>query len=187
MNTLAKVLTTVLLITVAAHSVAFAAVAPQTLEHAAAIRACGQINEFQPVEVVNTVSDGRGNSLVWLNDADGDLWLCNADRNGNVYANDIMAGDMLNGEGLDELLRQNTIDGEELDVLAPQVVAEHICRISAPEQPAQVVSTAPDGMNDYTVFVQGAGNDVYLCNASGNAEIFSFVQIGEPLNTGSSS
>jgi hypothetical protein len=152
-------------------------------EHAAAARACSQINEYQPARFVSAVNDGRGNLVVWVRDTDGDLWMCNADRTGNVYANDIMAGDMLNEEGLDRLLTENVFDDlGAIERQEPKVIAESICRISAPEQPAQVISTAPDGMNDYTVFVRDAGNDVFICNASGDAEIFSFVEIGRPLN-----
>ena len=47
--------------------------------HASAVHACTIANASQPVDFVAEVGDGRGGSLVWLTDADANLWLCNAD------------------------------------------------------------------------------------------------------------
>jgi hypothetical protein len=167
-------------------SVAYAAPAPQIREHGVAISVCSRFNDYQPAEAVRVVPDGRGNSLVWIDDADGDLWLCNADNHGNIYANNMMAGDMLRGHGLDRLLTLPAALAGDAATNEPQAVAERICRLAAPEQPARAFSTTPDGMDDYTVFVRDAAGADYLCNASGNAEIFTFVRIGVPLNQGPS-
>jgi hypothetical protein len=53
--------------------------------HGVAIKACSTVNPSQPVQVVTAVDDGTGigYSLVWLNDKDGNLWLCDADDVGN--------------------------------------------------------------------------------------------------------
>jgi hypothetical protein len=56
------------------------------------IKACSTVNPSQPVSVVNAVDDGSGIgfSLVWLNDKDGNLWMCDADAIGNVYSYSIV-------------------------------------------------------------------------------------------------
>lgn len=42
--------------------------------------------------MLNAVDDGSGIgfSLVWLNDKDGNLWMCDADAHGNVYSYSII-------------------------------------------------------------------------------------------------
>jgi hypothetical protein len=61
--------------------------APADPDHDAAIKACSTVNPAQPVTVLSAVNDGSGIgfSLVWMNDKDGNLWMCDADANGNVY------------------------------------------------------------------------------------------------------
>ncbi len=61
--------------------------------HEVAIKACSTVNPSQPVKVVNAVDDGSGIglSLVWLTDKDSNLWMCDADADGNVYAYTIVA------------------------------------------------------------------------------------------------
>ena len=65
--------------------------------HEVAIKACSTVNPSQPVSVVNAVDDGSGIgfSLVWLNDKDNNLWMCDADAEGNVYSYTIVASDLL--------------------------------------------------------------------------------------------
>ncbi len=69
--------------------------------HDAAIKACSTVNPSQSVKIVNAVEDGSGIglSLVWLNDKDGHLWMCDADAEGNIYAYTIVASDLLEGGG----------------------------------------------------------------------------------------
>ena len=50
-----------------------------TEPHASAVKACTTASAAQPAAFVASVDDGRGGSLVWLTDADANLWLCNAD------------------------------------------------------------------------------------------------------------
>ena len=56
---------------------------PAETGHEAAIKACSTVNPTQPVTVLSAVDDGTGIgfSLVWLNDKDGNLWMCDADGN----------------------------------------------------------------------------------------------------------
>ncbi len=67
--------------------------------HASAVHACTTANASQPVDFVAAVDDGRGGSLVWLTDADANLWLCNADADGHIFAYSKMIGDLLEGAG----------------------------------------------------------------------------------------
>ena len=63
------------------------------------MHACTTANASQPVDFVAAVDDGRGGSLVWLTDADANLWLCNADADGQIFAYSKMTGDLLVGAG----------------------------------------------------------------------------------------
>src|SRR3990170_6082333 len=98
--------------------------APAETGHEAAIKACSTVNPSQPVKIVNAVDDGSGIgfSLVWLHDKDGNLWLCDADANGNVYSYSIVTKDLLAGAGGEliglQLASDGTYEGE------PQKIAE---------------------------------------------------------------
>src|SRR5512145_3023450 len=73
--------------------------APADAGHEAAINACSTVNPAQPVTVLSAVNDGSGIgfSLVWMNDKDGNLWMCDADANGNVYTYSLIGKDLLKG------------------------------------------------------------------------------------------
>jgi hypothetical protein len=62
---------------------------------------------------VNAVEDGSslGFSLVWLNDKDGNLWMCDADDGGKVYSYAMVTGDLLDGDGPDMIGLQLASDG----------------------------------------------------------------------------
>src|ERR1041384_7355043 len=77
-----------------AFATAHAETQPVATSHETAIKACSTVNPAQPVEIVNAVEDGSGIgfSLVWLNDKDGKLWMCDADDDGNVYSYTLDAG-----------------------------------------------------------------------------------------------
>jgi hypothetical protein len=67
--------------------------------HASAIKACSSASAHGPAAVVTAIDDGRGGSLVWLTDANANLWLCSADTDGHIYAYPMITGDLLNGAG----------------------------------------------------------------------------------------
>ncbi len=100
---------------------------PAAAGHEAAIKACSTVNPAQPVSVVNAVDDGSGIgfSLVWLNDKDGNLWMCDADSDGNVYVYSILTGDLLEGAGGETIGLQLTADGGLEG--EPQAIAEKVC------------------------------------------------------------
>ena len=86
---------------VASAALAFATAHAETKPVVTAIKACSTVNPTQPVEIVNAVEDGSGIgfSLVWLNDKDGNLWMCDADSDGNVYSYSLVTQDLLDGAG----------------------------------------------------------------------------------------
>lgn len=151
--------------------------------HEAAIKACSTVNPSQPVSVVNAVDDGSGIgfSLVWLNDKDGNLWMCDADADGNVYVYSLLTGDLLEGAGGEliglQLTADGGFDGE------PQAIAEKVCVAHAGEG-GKVLAIAPDGLEvdpGFVIFVQNAAGETYLCNATGDAMIWAFDPVGDPL------
>jgi hypothetical protein len=149
----------------------------------AAIKACSTVNPTQPVTIVNAVDDGSGIgfSLVWLNDKDGNLWMCDADADGNVYVYSLLTGDLLEGAGGEliglQLTADGGIDGE------PQAIAEKVC-VAHMGEGGKVLAIAPDGLEvdpGFVIFVQNGEGVTYLCNATGDAMIWAFEPVGDPL------
>jgi hypothetical protein len=173
---------------VAALSVAAIALAPANAKtgetgHAAAIEACSTANSVQPVEALGAVEDGSGIgfSLVWLNDAEDRLWMCDADSDGFVYSYSLVTDDLLKGTGPELIGLQPASNGGYED--QPQTVAETIC--AAYLDGGTVLSSRPDGLSDgpgYVVFVEDGAGALYLCNATGDAMVWAFEPIGDPLS-----
>jgi hypothetical protein len=173
---------------IAALSLAVLAVSPANAEagaadHAAAIEACSAVNPFQPVEALGAVDDGSGIgfSLVWIGDAEDRLWMCDADAEGFVYSYSLMTADLLEGTGPELIgLTPASNGGFEDD---PQAVAEKVC-VASLEDGGTVLSSRPDGLGadpGYAIFVESEAGDLYLCNATGDAMVWAFEPIGEPL------
>lgn len=151
--------------------------------HEVAIKACSTANPSQPVSVVNAVDDGSsiGFSLVWLTDKANNLWMCDADAEGNVYSYTIVAKDLLSGGGPEliglQLASDDSYDGQ------PQDVAAKVC-VAYLKGGGEVVHINPDGLDiapGFVVFVKDSSGHTYLCNATGDAGVWAFEAIGEPL------
>lgn len=152
-------------------------------DHAAAIKACSTVNPSQSVNVVNAVDDGSGIgvSLVWLTDNDNNLWMCDADAEGNVYAYTIVASDLLKGAGPELIGLQLTSDGTYGG--NPQDIAAKVC-VAYLKDGGAVVHVAEDGLDlapGFIVFVKDGSGHTFLCNATGDAGVWAFEPIGEPL------
>lgn len=160
-----------------------ASATPGETGHEAAIEACSIVNPSQPVSVLNAVYDGSGIgfSLVWLTDNDGWLWMCNADADGGIYSYSVVTGDLLQGEGPELIGLQLTSSGGYGG--EPQTVAEKVCAAYLGEG-GNVLLSAPDGFPadpGFIVFVQDAGGFNYLCNATGDAMVWAFEPVGDPI------
>lgn len=166
-----------------AFATAHAETQPVATNHETAIKACSTVNPAQPVEIVNAVEDGSGIgfSLVWLNDKDGNLWMCDADSDGNVYTYSLVTQDLLDGAG-PEMIGLTEADFSQVD---PQETAEKVC-VAYLTQGGKVLASAPDGYAQdpgFAVFIK-ANEDggTYLCNATSDAMIWAFEPIGDPLS-----
>lgn len=166
-----------------AFATAHAETQPVATNHETAIKACSTVNPAQPVEIVNAVEDGSGIgfSLVWLNDKDGNLWMCDADSDGNVYTYSLVTQDLLDGAG-PEMIGLTEADFSQVD---PQETAEKVC-VAYLTQGGKVLASAPDGFEQnpgFAVFIK-ANQDggTYLCNATSDAMIWAFEPIGDPLS-----
>jgi hypothetical protein len=149
-----------------------------------AIKACSTVNPLQPVSVVSSVADtsGIGFSLVWLSDKENNLWLCDADAEGKVYSYSLMTSDLLAGGGPEliglQLASDGGLDGE------PQVIAEKVC-VAYLTDGGEVVASEPDGLDldpGFVVFVKDEKGGLHLCNATGDAAVWAFEPIGDPLS-----
>ncbi len=151
--------------------------------HDKAIQACSTVNPAQPVEAIGAVDDGSGIgfSLVWITDAEDRLWMCDADSEGFVYSYSLVNDDLLEGAGPELIGLKPASNGGYED--QPQTVAETICAAYLTEG-GTVLSSRPDGLSEdpgYAVFVEDKGGALYLCNATGDAMVWAFEPIGDPL------
>jgi hypothetical protein len=189
----------------------------------AAVQACMDLNEYAPTELVDAVDDGLGDYLVWVKDRDGDLWMCNANADGAVYANVIMEGDLLEGDGMRMISNDQPAEQEggggrgrpdfqhltNMDDLAiqdrsrpdfghedgtsgggsgggsvdPAANAEAVCAaVGASVESMQIVATVEDGLGDYLVWLQNDDSELWMCNASTEAEVYAFEPVDYPIN-----
>jgi hypothetical protein len=155
--------------------------------HAAAVKACMSADGLQSATLVAAVDDGRGGSLVWLYDTGTALWLCNANQDGKVFALAQMTGDLLKGAGA--YLINSDEDGEgdgEAPEKTPIAIAELACQAYLDNE-GKVVGSGPDGLNGewvpgFLVFIE-ADNGLFLCDATGDAQVWAFAEIGDPVTT----
>jgi hypothetical protein len=159
----------------------------ETDVHASAVQVCTTANASQPVEFVAAVDDGRDGSLVWLTDSDANLWLCNADAEGHVLAYTKMIGDLLEGAGANLVnIEPATNEGEVgIPEKDPLSVAASACQAYLSDGPGKVVGSGPDGLDGdwvpgYYVFIEAA-NGLFLCDATADAQVWAFAEIGDPL------
>lgn len=146
-----------------------------------AINACLDVNEYLPAEAIEVVQDGLGDWLVWIEDKDTDLWMCNASEDGAVYANVMMEGDLLAGSGFD-MINYSETAGRGLR-LGPASTAELLCAaIGNTIEDMDVVETVDDGLGDYLVWLENTTGDLWLCNASADAKLYAFEPVDYPLN-----
>jgi hypothetical protein len=137
--------------------------------------------------MVTAVEDGRGRSLVWLTDADTNLWLCSADAGGLVYSYDLIFDDLLRGAG-GKLLPPVSVDRGGKPVLPadPGGIAQSACRAYLKDASSTVLRSGMDGLKGdwipgYFVFLQADSGETFLCNATANAQVWVFAEIGAPL------
>jgi hypothetical protein len=168
---------------------ALAAVSP----HEAAVKACAVHGDSGPARPVTAIADGRGGSLVWLTDADTNLFLCSADADGHVYAYSMIFDDLLQGAGA-SFVEPLYIDGAGKPVAGasdPLAVAEHACQAYLAGEAGKVVgkiaSKGADGLDDawlpgYFVFIETEAGETFLCDATSNAQVWAFHRIGKPLS-----
>jgi hypothetical protein len=138
----------------------------------AAFEAC--LAQAHAAAAVTAVDDGRGGSLVWLTDQDNNLWLCNADADGRVYAYSMIFDDLLAGAGA-SLVTPIILDRDGKPVSPPPdplATAELACR----------AYLNANWLPGYYVFLETEAGETFLCDATANAQVWAFARIGEPLD-----
>lgn len=152
---------------------------PDGVEKAEA--ACTAMNQYGPVEVVKAVEDGLGDWVIWVKDKDGDLWMCNASSAGAVFTNVLMQGDLLKGDG-PALIGFQPVANRSGSVNRAEV-AEALCAaVGSYIEEMQVVVTVEDGMGDYLTWLKNGNDELWACNASGDAKLYDFEAVDIPLN-----
>lgn len=145
-----------------------------------AVNACTGMNDYAPTEVVEVVDDGLGDWLIWVKDKDGDLWMCNASDEGAVYANVLIEGDLLEGIGIDLISYSQVGDHSSR---RPAATAEAVCAaVGDLIEDLTVTATVSDGLGDYLVWLENANGELWMCNASADAKLYSFEPVDIPIN-----
>jgi hypothetical protein len=148
-----------------------------------AVDACIEHNESGPPSVVQAVGDGMGDWLVWLQDGDGGLWSCNADGAGLVYANVMVPGDLLDGNGAEFLQPAPRLVGS--DSGEAEARARDLCfGVAGLTQEVQLIASTQDGLGDTLVWLRMADGQLWMCDASAEAQLFVFEPVGVPLDEG---
>jgi len=173
----------------------FAGVEENAAGRDTAVQACIDYNEYAPAQLVEAVEDGLGDYLVWVEDVDGDLWMCNANADGAIYANIMMEGDLLQGEGPQMIGFQPTGNRERPSFggddgggqtgggADPVSQAESLCAaVGETIEEMQVIATVEDGLGDYLVWLQNGNDELWMCNASSEAELYAFEPVDYAIN-----
>jgi hypothetical protein len=148
----------------------------------AASEACLSFNQYGPGQVVQAAGDGLGDWIVWVRDKDNDLWLCNASSDGNVFANALVRGDLLNGRGGQAVALTPVTNARS--IAAGAETAARLCAAAGRKVEAtKVVATVEDGTGDYIVWLAASDQSYWLCNASADAKLYVFERVLSPLNT----
>ncbi len=143
-----------------------------------AIAACLDYNGYKPANLRDATEDGLGDWIVWVKDKDGDLWLCNANGKGDVYANVVMNGDLLKGQG-DELVA-NAGGGPHP---GPAESAERLCAaVGSYMEDLEITETVDDGLGDYLVWLKNGKGAYWMCNASSDHKLYAFEAVQYPVN-----
>lgn len=98
-----------------------------------------------------------------------------------VYSYSLVTGDLSKGGGAELIGLQQTAGGGYAG--EPQTIAEKVC-VAYLDEGSKVLLSAPDGLeNDpgFAVFVADKTGAYYLCNATGDAMIWAFEPIGDPI------
>lgn len=162
--------------------------AEATRSHEAAMEACSIARGAEPALPITAIADGRGGSLVWLTDAEINLWLCSADSEGRVLAYTMIFDDLLAGAGA-SLVEPIYLDETGKPVSPaqdPAAVAALACQAYLGGQIGKVVGSGIDGLNanwipGYFVFIETVAGEIFLCDATPNAQVWAFAKIGGPI------
>jgi hypothetical protein len=147
--------------------------------HDSAVAACIDFNQYKPANLVDATEDGLGDWIVWVKDKDGDLWLCNANAAGDVYANVLLNGDLLDGEGT-SLVKT---DGDNGRRPGPAESAERLCSaVGSYMEDLEIVATVDDALGDYLVWLKNSDDAYWMCNASSDDKLYSFESVQYPLD-----
>jgi hypothetical protein len=146
--------------------------------HDSAVAACLDFNSYKPANLVDAVEDGLGDWVVWVKDKDEDLWLCNANGEGDVYANVLLNGDLLDGDGARLVAKDR--DGHRP---GPAESAERLCAaVGDYMEDLEIVATVDDALGDYVVWLKNGDGAYWMCNASADAKLYSFESVQYPLD-----
>jgi hypothetical protein len=141
-----------------------------------AVAACIDFNGYKPAKLDAAVEDGLGDWIVWVKDKDDDLWLCNANEEGEVYANVLLNGDLLSGDGASMIT-------EDISRAGPATKAEKLCAaVGGYMEDLEIVATVDDALGDYVVWLKNGEDSYWMCNASADSKLYTFEAVEYTLD-----
>ena len=145
-----------------------------------AIAACIDRNGYKPAKLKAAVDDGLSDYIVWVEDKDGDLWLCNANESGEIYANILLQGDLLAGEGAQLIAYDPALVSA---AHGPAGRAEELCAaVGVHFGELEIVATVDDALGDYLVWLKTAEGGYWMCNASADQKLYTFEWVEYPVD-----
>ena len=100
-----------------------------------------------------------------------------------------MTGDLLQGAGANLVGLEPVVNDEVgMPEQNPLTIAEKACQAYVSAGPGKVVGSGPDGLDGdwipgYYVYID-TSNGLVLCDATADAQVWSFAEISDPLSLG---
>ena len=156
--------------------------------HNVAIATCLNYSDYgTTLEAV--VEDGVGGTLVWMLDPQEDLWMCNANEEGDIYIYNHVKNDLMLGYGYEMFmyysdLNYNVAFENEYYDYYNFYIAISLCEILLNnffDSNLEFYLITDDGLGDYLVWMEDDLDRIWACNASESGEIFVFEEIYKTL------
>ena len=97
-----------------------------------------------------------------------------------------MQGDLLKGEGAQLIGFSRPTVADRQRTPAPPGQGRRVALRGRRRdiEDMQVVATVEDGLGDYVTWLKNANDELWICNASGDAKLYGFEPVDQPLNDG---
>lgn len=157
-------------------------------QHNVAIATCLDYSDYGTT-LESVVEDGVGGTLVWMLDPQENLWMCNANKEGDINILYHVKNDLLQGYGIEMFMyyydtNYNAAFENEVDDYYTSHIAISVCEIVLNkffDSNLKFYLITDDGLGDYIVWMEDDLDRIWACNASESGEIFVFEEVYKTL------